>query len=210
MENSAKRSRRSVVVGVAGGSGSGKTTISQELVDHLPSCALISTDRYYQSLEHLPVQQRDQINFDHPQALDEGLLSYHLSQLRQGSAVDLPSYCFETHTRLGTTERLRPPECVILEGILVLAVAEIRDQVDVSVFVEASSKTRYERRLHRDVESRGRSAASVRRQWETSVEKMHREFVEPSRAYADITVSTEPPQAFDFAVLLEQVRARLE
>jgi uridine kinase len=183
----------SVCVGVAGGSASGKSTLVARLINEFGAgaAAVLAHDRYYRDQSHLTPEERAAVNYDHPAALDTGLLLTHLESLRAGCAIAAPVYDFSRHVRAAATERISPAPIIFVEGVLVLADAGLRLALDLRVFVSADEKTRYARRLTRDVVLRGRTAASVEAQYQTTVRPMHLEFVEPSRAYADLIVTQD-------------------
>lgn len=200
-----------VLLGVAGGSGSGKSTVVREVVRRLePSIAsVIHHDSYYRDLSHLTMQQRVETNFDHPDSLDTALLVTHLDLLMSGRPAQVPRYDFSTHTRHGEPRRVAPRPLLILDGILVLAHAELRDLMDYRVFVDTDAETRLERRVRRDVRDRGRTRASVIEQYRRAVEPMHAQFVEPSRAHADMTISEGGYNRRAVDDLVQEVRALL-
>lgn len=179
-----------VLLGVAGGSGSGKTTVVKEILRRLHPLAVsvIHHDSYYADLSHLPFEERVGMNFDHPDALETGLLVDHLTRLREGLAVDVPVYDFSTHTRTHETRRVEPTGVIIVDGILVLADPRLRGLLDIKVFVDTDADIRFIRRLRRDQRDRGRSLESVVEQYLTTVRPMHLAFVEGSRAFADIII----------------------
>jgi len=177
------------VLGLAGGSGAGKTTLVDGLTSRLGGDAsVLWFDEYYHDLAHLPPEQRAVVNFDHPDSLDEVLLVEHLDGLLAGRPVDVPVYDFATHTRTGRTRRVDPRPVVVVDGILVLAVPAVRERLDLAVFVDAPVEVRLARRMDRDVRERGRTVASVRAQFEATVAPMHDAFVGPSAEHADLRV----------------------
>jgi uridine kinase len=179
-----------VLLGVAGGSGSGKTTVVKEILQRLhPSpVSVIHHDSYYLDMSYLPFEERVRVNFDHPDALETPLLVQHLTELRAGVGVDVPVYDFATHTRTGETRRVEPAGVIIVDGILVLADPHLRGLLDIKVFVDTDADIRFIRRLRRDQRDRGRSLDSVVEQYLTTVRPMHLAFVEGSRAFADIII----------------------
>lgn len=177
-------------IGVAGGTGSGKTTVAAEIVRRVGGdrIALLNHDRYYRDLSELPRDERDQRNFDHPEALETALLVEHLQLLRAGRPAPLPVYDFSRHVRTREVEWLAPRPVIVVEGILILAEPAVRELLDVKVFVDTDADVRFIRRLERDVRERGRTVESVVGQYLASVRPMHLEFVEPSRRWADVIV----------------------
>ncbi len=181
---------RPVVLGVAGGSGSGKSTVVREvrriLGDDVTS--VLHHDAYYRDLAHLPFEARVEVNFDHPDALETELMVEHLHALLRGVPVQVPTYDFSTHTRAPQTELVHPTPVVVVDGILVLADPRLRDVMDLKVYVDTEADIRLLRRIRRDVVKRGRTADSVIAQYEATVRPMHLEFVEPSKRFADLVV----------------------
>lgn len=179
-----------LTIGIAGGTGSGKTTVAAKLAESLPagSCATIDHDSYYKDRSHLSAEERRQINYDHPDALDSELLADQLRQLRSGEAVDIPVYDFVNHTRRVETRRVEPAPVIIVEGILVFVEERVRQQLDIKIFVDTDADIRVFRRVRRDLEKRGRSFDSVRRQYYQTVRPMHLQFVEPSKRWADLII----------------------
>ena len=179
-----------LVIGLAGGSGAGKTTVAQNVLALLrtESATLVEQDAYYRDRSGLPEAERDQINFDHPDSLDNELLARHLSALKRGEVVERPVYDFATHTRAASSVRLEPSRIILVEGILVLAVPELRDVMDLKIFVDTDADLRLIRRTRRDLRDRGRTLDSVLDQYERTVRPMHIEFVEPSKRWADVIV----------------------
>ena len=179
-----------LIIGVAGGSGSGKTTVVRRIVDTLGGAdvTVVEHDRYYRDHPELRLEERAALNYDHPDSLETSLLVEHVQGLKGGRTVDVPVYDFARHARKATRERLTPHAAVIIEGILIFADAELRALMDVKVFVDTDSDTRFIRRLQRDVSERGRTVESVIDQYVNTVKPMHLEFVEPSKRYADVIV----------------------
>jgi uridine kinase len=196
-----------LVVGIAGATGSGKTTVARRLTEALPrgSAALLQHDSYYRDRSDLTYEQRCELNFDHPESLETPLMVEHLQQLRAGKAVRVPIYDFTTHRRLVETHRLEPGAVLVVEGILVLADADLRSMLDIKVFVDTDADIRVFRRIRRDIEQRGRSFESVRKQYYSTVRPMHLQFVEPSKRWADIIV----PEGGRNQVALDLLVARL-
>lgn len=197
-----------VVIGVAGGTGSGKTTVAHEILRRAGTgqISLIQHDAYYKDLGNLPAAQRAMQNFDHPDALDNRLLIAHLEELKAGQAVAIPVYDFTTHTRTAETRRIEPHRVLLLEGILIFADPALRRLMDVKIFVDTDADIRFIRRLERDIAERGRTMESVIRQYLGTVRPMHQEFVEPSKRYADVII---PEGGFN-EVAMEMVAARIQ
>jgi uridine kinase len=181
---------RGILIGIAGGSGSGKTLVAQTIFNELGSdkVVIVDQDSYYRDLSHLSVEERQKQNFDHPDAIDTDLLIEQLEDLLEGKQIEQPIYDFTTHTRRPETRRIGPHKIVVLEGILILDNARLRELMDIKVYVDTDADIRFIRRLKRDIEERGRTMASVIRQYEESVRPMHMQFVEPSKRYADIII----------------------
>lgn len=179
----------SIVVGIAGGTGSGKTTVAERLVSSFESeVVLIDMDSYYADYRELSPKQRRKINFDHPDAFDIDLFVAHIEQLKSGQSVEKPVYSFAESVREERTETLDPAPIIIIEGILVLAVERVRELMDARIYVATDDDVRFIRRLRRDVEERGRTLESVIAQYESTVRPMHLAFVEPSKRYADVVI----------------------
>lgn len=202
---------RTLVVGIAGGTGSGKTTVARRLAAAMPPgrCVTIEHDAYYRDQSHLAPADREHINYDHPDSLDSVLLAEHLKQLRAGRAVEVPLYDFATYTRLLETHRVAPCRVVIVEGILVLSEAVLREQFDIKIFVDTDADIRLMRRIRRDLEHRGRTFAQVRKQYYETVRPMHMAFVEPSKRFSDIIVPEGGENRVALELLVSHVRARL-
>jgi uridine kinase len=178
-----------LVIGIAGGTGSGKTTIARAIADTLgPAGVLVDHDAYYKDQSELPFEARARTNYDHPEALDNDLLIAHLAKLRKGEAIEKPVYDYAQHTRAKDTVRLEPAPVILLEGILTLAIPSLREQLDLKIYVDTDADIRLMRRIRRDLEQRGRSFASIRQQYYETVRPMHLAFVEPSKRFADVII----------------------
>ena len=198
-----------LVIGVAGGSGSGKTTVVARIVDSLgpDQVTVIEHDRYYRSYPDLRLEERASLNHDHPHALETDLMVRHIDALRAGQRVEVPTYDFTRHTRLERTDLMWPRRAIIVEGILILADAALRQRMDVKVFVDTDDDTRFIRRLQRDVKERGRTLDSVIEQYLGTVKPMHLEFVEPSKRYADLIVPLGGHNTVAVDLLLSMIRS---
>lgn len=181
---------RPLVIGVAGGTGSGKTTVVRRIMEALgdTDVTVLAHDRYYRDHPDLRLEERGGLNYDHPNSLETGLLVSHLRALREGRGAEVPVYDFTRHVRKSETESVEPGAAIIVEGILIFADSELRSLMDVKVFVDTDSDIRLIRRLQRDVAERGRTVPSVIEQYLSTVKPMHEEFVEPSKRYADVIV----------------------
>lgn len=198
---------RPLVIGVAGGSGSGKTTVARAIEEAIvPESVLIDQDAYYKDLAHLPLEARKQVNFDHPDAFDTELLIVQLGQLAGGQAIAKPTYDYPAHTRAAATVRVEPRDVILVEGILLFADARLRALFDIKVYVDVADDVRFIRRLQRDVVERGRTMESVIHQYLTTVRPMHLEFVEPSKRYADVIL----PEGGQNRIGIEMIIARVE
>ena len=196
-----------VMIGVAGGTGSGKTTVAQEILRRAGThqISLIQHDAYYRNLDDLPLAQRAMRNFDHPDALDNDLLISHLQELKVGRPVEIPVYDFTTHTRTADTQHVEAHRVVMVEGILIFADEALRRLMDVKIYVDTDADIRFIRRLERDIAERGRTMDSVIQQYLATVRPMHQEFVEPSKRYADVII----PEGGYNEVAMEMVAARI-
>jgi uridine kinase len=198
----------SLVIGIAGGSGSGKTTVAQVILQRVgpDRIAFLQHDAYYKDLSGLPPIQRAEVNFDHPNSLETELLIQHIEQLKNGKAVEVPIYDFSTHSRTNQTFRVAARDVILVEGILVFVEPALRERFDVKIFVDTDADIRFIRRLQRDISERGRTIETVIHQYQTTVRPMHLEFVEPSKRYADVII---PEGGFNTAAL-DMVVARIE
>lgn len=182
--------RRPVVIAVAGGSASGKTTVVNEILEKLDneSVTLLMHDDYYKDQKHLSMEERQKINYDHPSSIDNELFLAHVNLLLKGKSIDKPIYDFYTNTRKGETEIVNPKEIIILEGILILTDKKIRELSDIKLYVDLDDDLRFIRRLKRDIKDRGRTVDSVTSQYLKTVKPMHHQFVEVTKRYADVIV----------------------
>lgn len=197
-----------IVIGVAGGTGAGKSTVANTILDRV-GChhiAHIQHDSYYRDLGDMPREERGHINFDHPDSLETSLLVEHLKMLRAWQAVDVPVYDFTTHSRTGRTARVEARRVVMVDGILIFVEQALRDLFDVKIFVDTDADIRFIRRLERDISERGRTTRSVIDQYLSTVRPMHLDFVEPSKRYADVIV---PEGGFN-TVALDMIVARVQ
>ncbi|HJK95307.1 MAG TPA: uridine kinase [Polyangiaceae bacterium LLY-WYZ-15_(1-7)] len=197
-----------LVIGIAGGTGSGKTTIARKITDALPSDKVdrIEHDSYYRDRPELSYDERCGLNFDHPSALETTLLVEHVRTLREGQAVEVPIYDFTTHRRLPETRPVEPRNVIVVEGILVLADPALRDLMDIKIFVDTDADIRAFRRIRRDIEHRGRTFQQVRDQYYKTVRPMHLQFVEPSKRWADLII----PEGGDNRVALDVLIAKIQ
>ena len=197
-----------LIIGIAGGSGSGKSTVARRVAEALStdSVAFVDMDAYYRNFAHLSMAERKRINWDHPDAFDWELFIAQLEALAAGQPIDKPVYDFVSHTRAPRTEHVAPASVVVVDGILLFTDARVRALCDVKVFVDADADIRLIRRLRRDTRARGRSLDDVLRQYQSTVRPMHLEFVEPSKRYADVIV----PRGGHNAVAIEMIVARSE
>jgi len=197
-----------LVIGIAGGSGSGKTTVAQEILQRVGPAriAFLQHDSYYKDISGLPPAQRADVNFDHPNSLETELLIHHIASLRDGQPIEVPIYDFSTHSRTGQTFTVQPRRVILVEGILIFTEIALREMFDIKIFVDTDSDLRFIRRLERDITERGRTTESVIKQYQLTVRPMHLEFVEPSKRYADVII---PEGGFNRAAL-DMVVARIE
>jgi uridine kinase len=179
-----------MIIGICGGTGSGKTTIARMIVKTIGAekVVLVEQDSYYRNMADMPLDERQHANFDHPDSIDSDLLVNHLKRLKNGQTIEMPIYDFRTHTRGEETEHIEPTQVVIVEGILIFAEPRVLDLLDVRVFVDTPDDVRLIRRLRRDVEERGRSFERTLWQYEHTIRPMHQQFVEPSKRHADLII----------------------
>ncbi len=198
---------KTLCIGVAGGTGSGKTTVANEIVHRVgpERIVTVNQDRYYHDLAHVEEGQRIHHNFDHPEAIEESLLVDHLQRLKTGQPASLPIYDFSRHVRISETEPVEPQPVILLEGILILAIPAVRELLDIKIYVDPDPDLRFIRRLKRDIVERDRSVDSVVEQYLTTVRPMHLEFVEPSKRWADVII---PEGGFN-TVALDLVISRI-
>jgi uridine kinase len=197
-----------IIIGVAGGTASGKSTVAEAILERVgrEHIAYIQHDSYYRDLSHLPLEERARMNFDHPDALETELLVEHLRQLQAWQPIEVPIYDFATYTRSGRTRRVEPRRVVLVEGILIFVDKQLRDMMDIKLYVDTDADMRLIRRLQRDMRERGRTLESVIRQYLETVRPMHLEFVEPSKRYADIII---PSGGFN-ETAIEMIVARIQ
>ena len=197
-----------LVIGIAGGSGSGKTTVAQTILQRVgpDRIAFLQHDSYYKDLSGLPPVQKADVNFDHPNSLETDLLIQHIASLRDGKPVEVPIYDFSTHSRTSQTYTVQSRRVILVEGILIFTEASLRGMFDVKIFVDTDSDLRFIRRLERDITERGRTTESVIKQYQSTVRPMHMEFVEPSKRYADVII----PEGGHNTAALDMVVARIE
>ena len=202
---------RPLILGVAGGSGSGKTTVVSQIIRAMEPVpvSLLHHDSYYRDHPEMSPEERARLNYDHPDVLETELLAEHLRELMAGRAVEEPVYDFTSHSRTNETRRIEPNPIVIVDGILILAEPELRELMDIRVFVETDSDLRFIRRLLRDTQERGRSMGSVIRQYQETVRPMHLEFVEPSRRHADVILPLGRENRVAISMLVARLRARV-
>jgi uridine kinase len=200
-----------MIIGICGGTGSGKTTIAKAIVDAVgrTNVVLVEQDSYYRNLSDMPLDERHQANFDHPDSIDSDMLVNHLIRLKQGLSIDMPLYDFVTHTRSEEIEVIEPKPVVIVEGILIFAESRVLDLLDVRVFVDTPDDVRLMRRLRRDITERGRTFERTLEQYERTIRPMHFEFVEPSKRHADIIIPEGSNTGVTVEFLCSMVREKL-
>ncbi len=196
-----------VIIGIAGGTGSGKTTLARRVQEGVGErSVLLQHDWYYRDLQNLSETERARINFDHPDSLDNELLVSHLEALREGKTIEVPRYDFTTHSRLEKTRRVKAQPVVVVEGILLFAVPELRECFDIKLYVDTDADIRVFRRIRRDIRERGRDFESIRSQYYETVRPMHLEFVEPSKRWADLIVPEGGNNKIALDVIIERLK----
>ncbi len=199
--------KKILVIGIAGGTGSGKTTLMKNLVEHFGDVVtVLSHDNYYKCRDNMPFEERCRVNYDEPDAMDTSLMVYHLEQLCRGEAIDCPVYDFALHNRSKETTRIEPRPVIIVEGILIFENEPLRNLMDIKIFVDTDADVRLCRRIKRDVNKRGRTLESVLQQYQTTVKPMHEKYVEPSKRFADIVV----PEGGKNVVALEMIVGHIQ
>lgn len=203
---------KGIIIGIAGGSGSGKTTVAEMIAETLGEdrVAIILQDNYYKDLSHLPPEERAKVNFDHPDSIDAKCMARHIADLKEGKSIQKPIYDFKTHTRKPETETVHPKEVLIIEGILILDNEELRNLMDLKIYVDTDDDIRFIRRLKRDIAERGRDMDSVIHQYLTTVRPMHLEFVEKSKRYADIILPWRDYKISAITMVINMVRGYLD
>ncbi|MTK53959.1 uridine kinase [Paludibacter sp.] len=197
-----------LVIGIAGGTGSGKTTVVRKIIDRLPAdeVVVLPQDSYYRDSSHIPLEERFDINFDHPNSIEFDLLVDHVKELKKGNSIEQPIYSYLTCTRAEETVSISPRDVVIIEGILVLTHPELRDLMDLKVFVDTDPDDRLIRVINRDILERGRSATTVMERYQTTVKPMHLQFIEPTKRFADLIV----PQGGDNEIAIDILTMYIE
>jgi uridine kinase len=200
-----------MIIGICGGTGSGKTTVAVRILDAVgrESVVYLQQDSYYKELGHLSLEERHKVNFDHPDAIDTDLLIRQIEQLRAGRAIDQPIYDFTVHTRKAEVKRIEPRPIILVEGILIFENPRLRSLMDLKIFVDTADDLRFIRRLQRDIAERGRSVESVINQYLSTVRPMHLEFVEPSKRSADIIIPEGGYNEAGIDLIIEKVKSYL-
>ena len=197
-----------IIIGIAGGTGSGKSTLADNIrKEFANNITMLSHDYYYKSNSHLSFDERKKLNYDHPDAFDTDLLIEHLNKLKKGEVIYRPNYSFVTHLREEQTVKVVPKKVILLDGILIFENKELRDMMDIKIFVDTDADIRFIRRLVRDVRDRGRTLESVIEQYTTTVKPMHEQFVEPSKKYADIIVPEGGYNHVALNMIIEKIRS---
>ena len=200
-----------LILGIAGGTGSGKTTVVNQILNELPTAevTVISQDSYYKQNDHLTYNERSNINFDHPNAIDFDLLISHVEELKQGNSIDQPIYSFVTHNRVNDKLKTFPKKVVIIEGILIYTNKTLRDLIDIKVFVHADSDERLIRRLRRDISERGRDLNEVLERYQSTLKPMHEEFIEPTKNFADLIIPNDSYNTVAINIVRTVINERL-
>lgn len=201
-----------LIIGIAGGTGSGKTTVVHQIMNELPQTEVghISQDSYYKENKNMSYDERSKINFDHPRAIDFELLIHHLKELKSGNTIEQPIYSFVTHNRTGDTIVTHPRKVLIVEGILIFTNPEIRDLFDIKIFVHADSDERLIRRLKRDIVERGRDMDEVLTRYQTTLKPMHQQFIEPTKEFADIIIPHDTYNTVAIGVVRSFIKQRIK
>ena len=201
-----------LIIGIAGGTASGKTTVARRIIDALPgeTAALVDQDSYYRDLTHIPFDERRRHNFDHPDAFDFELMIEHIRALRAGDSISKPVYSFEQHTRLDDTTTIASAGVIVIEGILILSSAQLRDLMDLKIYVDTDDDVRLLRRLTRDIKERGRSFDSVAKQYFTTVRPMHLSFIDPTKRFADIIIPHGGNNEAAIGMVVAAIRGKLD
>lgn len=201
-----------MIIGICGGTGSGKTTVARRILENVSDEQVVffQQDSYYRNLGDMPIELRHQINFDHPDALDNDLFINHVKALRAGEAIEMPVYDFSRHTRKTETIHVAPKPILIIEGILIFVDAALRELMDIKIFVDTDDDLRFIRRLQRDVNERGRTAESVIKQYLDTVRPMHEQFVEPSKRYADVIIPEGGYNEVGIDLISGKIRTQLQ
>lgn len=200
-----------LIIGIAGGTGSGKTTVVNKIVQHLPNdeVCVISQDSYYKSTDNLSYEERTKINFDHPRAIDFDLLIEHLKQLKKGKSINQPVYSFVTHNRTKDVVKTHPRKVIIVEGILIFNSEKLRDLFDIKIFVHADTDERLIRRVRRDISERGRDVDEVLNRYQTTLKPMHQQFIEPTKNFADIIIPNDRHNTVAIDIVRSVINERL-
>ncbi|MBD0372003.1 MAG: uridine kinase [Pyrinomonadaceae bacterium] len=200
-----------MIIGISGGTGSGKTTVANRILAtvNAEDVIFLQQDSYYRNLNDMPLDYRQEVNFDHPDALDNDLLVKHIRRLKAGASVELPIYDFKTHSRLAETKHVEPKPIIIVEGILIFADPRLLEEMDIKIFVDTPDDIRFIRRLRRDLAERGRTVESVIEQYLETVRPMHMQFVEPSKRYADVIIPEGGLNVVGIDLISVKIRDRL-
>lgn len=201
-----------LIIGIAGGTGSGKTTVVNQIIEELKNeeVDVISQDSYYQDLSHLAFEERVKTNFDHPKSIDFDLLVAHLKELKAGNTIHQPVYSFKEHNRTAETIKIEPRKVVIVEGILILTHPDVREMFDIKIYVHADSDERLIRRLKRDINDRGRDLDEVLWRYQTTLKPMHQQFIEPTKEFADIIIPTNRYNTVAVDIVQTIIKDRLD